>query len=601
MEIIGSDQLDNFNEIVEEVMSKNDIVDLISGYVKLQRKGSSWFGLCPFHNEKSPSFSVSRNKQMYYCFGCGAGGNVYNFLMDYEKYTFMEALQVLAERAGVELPQMEYSESSRKEAGEKELLFEINKKAATYFYYQLKGENGEAGRKYFEKRKLSPETIHKFGLGYSSMYRDDLYHYMKGEGYSDEILSKSGLFTMNERGVTDKFWNRVMFPIMNVNNKVIGFGGRVMGDGEPKYLNSPETILFDKSRNLYGLNLARTARAKNMIICEGYMDVIALHQAGFGQAVASLGTALTEGHAALLKRYTDEVLICYDSDGAGQKAALRAIPILKGVGLRTKVINMQPYKDPDEFIKNLGPEEFARRIEAAGNSFLYEISTIEAAHDMSDPESKTDFINQTARKLSEFTEELERNTYIQAVSDRYMLDYESLKRLVIKYGEQNKIINVRNEQKNEDKQARGSTTAKKEDTVKTAQGIILTWLIEDERIYPLIKKYLTPADFIDPIYHTVAEKLFEQLASGKINPAVIINVFEEEEEQRQVAALFNATLSEDLSDAEKERALNETLYQIKRNSVDYRSRNATSADELKAIVREQAELNKLRTVHISLK
>lgn len=593
--------MDNFNEIVEEVMSKNDIVDLISGYVKLQRKGSSWFGLCPFHNEKSPSFSVSRNKQMYYCFGCGVGGNVYNFVMDYEKYDFREALQFLAKRAGVELPQMEYSNERKKEAGEKEILFEINKKAATYYYYQLKGEQGETGRRYFEKRKLLPETVNKFGLGYSSMYKDDLYRYMKSEGYSDEILSKSGLFTMNERGVTDKFWNRVMFPIMNVNNKVIGFGGRVMGDGEPKYLNSPETILFDKSRNLYGLNLARTARTKNMIICEGYMDVIALHQAGFGQAVASLGTSLTEGHAALLKRYTDEVLICYDSDGAGQKAALRAIPILKGVGLRTKVINMRPYKDPDEFIKNLGAEEFAKRIESAGNSFLYEISTIEAAHDMSDPESKTDFINQTANKLSEFTEELERNTYIQAVSDKYMLDYDSLKKLVIRYGEQNKLINAKNEQKNEDKQSRNQASVKKEDALRRAQGIILTWLIEDDRIYPLIKKYLNAGDFIDPIYHTVAERLFEQLENGKINPAVIITVFEEEEEQRQVVALFNASLSEELSDAEKERALNETVYQIKRNSVDYHRRNAVTAEELKAIAGEQAELNKMRSVHISLK
>lgn len=593
--------MDNFNEIVEEVMSKNDIVDLISGYVKLSRKGSSWFGLCPFHNEKSPSFSVSRNKQMYYCFGCGAGGNVYRFLMDYEKYTFREALQELAQRAGVELPSFEYSQEQKKAADEKELLFEINKKAATYFYYQLKSENGGNGRAYFEKRKLLPQTIQNFGLGYSNMYRDDLYQYMKKEGYSDEILSKSGLFTMNEHGVTDKFWNRVMFPIMNVNNKVIGFGGRVLGEGEPKYLNSPETSLFDKSRNLYGLNLARRSREKNMIICEGYMDVIALHQAGFSQAVASLGTALTAGHAALLKRYTDEVFICYDSDGAGQKAALRAIPILKNVGLRTKIINMKPYKDPDEFIKNLGAEEFAKRMEEAGNSFLYVISAIEETHDMTDPESKTDFINKAAEKLSEFTEELERNTYIQAVSDKYMLDYESLKRLVIKYGEQNKIRNIKNEQQNEDKQARAGSSSKNEDALKTAQGIILTWLIEDKRIYPLICRYLSPADFINPVYHIVAEKLFAQLESGKINPAIIINEFEGEEEQRQVAALFNATLDEELSDAEKERALNETVYQIKRNSVDYRSRNAATADELKAIIREQAELNKLRNVHISLK
>jgi DNA primase len=593
--------LDNFNEIVEEVMSKNDIVDVISGYVQLQRKGSSYFGLCPFHNEKSPSFSVSRNKQMYYCFGCGAGGNVYTFLMEYEKYTFREALNVLAERAGVELPEMEYSAAAKKENDLKNTLLEINKKAATYYYYQLKGEGGENARRYFEKRKLLPETIQKFGLGYSSMYRDDLYRYMKKEGYSDEILAKSGLFSMNERGVTDKFWNRVMFPIMNVNNKVIGFGGRVMGEGEPKYLNSPETVLFDKSRNLYGLNLARSSRAKNLIICEGYMDVIAMHQAGFGQAVASLGTALTQGHAALLKRYADEVLICYDSDGAGQKAALRAIPILKRAGLRTKVINMKPYKDPDEFIKNLGAEEFQKRIDTAQNSFLYEIEILKASHDMQDPESKTDFINQTAQKLSQFDEELERNTYIQAVSDQYHLDYESLRRLVIRYGEQNQIKNVEKEQQDEDKKARTVSVSKKEDAVKMAQRIILTWLIEDRRVYPVIKKYISPADFIDPLYHEVAQKLFLQLEEGSVNPAAIMNTFEEEEEHRIVAALFNTSLSAELSDSEKERALNETVHQIKKNSVDYRSKNAASADELKALIREQAELNKLAGVHISLK
>lgn len=592
--------MDNFNEIVEEVMSKNDIVDVVSGYVQLQRKGSSWFGLCPFHNEKSPSFSVSRNKQMYYCFGCGAGGNVYNFLMEYEKFTFREALQSLAERAGVELPQMEYSESSRQAASEKEKLLEINKKAATYFYYQLKGDHGEKARAYFEERKLTQETINKFGLGFSSMYEDDLYRYMKKEGYSDEILSKSGLFTMNARGVTDKFWNRVMFPIMNVNNKVIGFGGRVMGKGEPKYLNSPETVLFDKSRNLYGLNLARTSRSKNLIICEGYMDVISMHQAGFSQAVASLGTALTQGHAALMKRYTDEVLICYDSDGAGQKAALRAIPILKGVGLRTKVINMRPYKDPDEFIKNLGAEEFAKRIEEAQNSFFYEIQTIEESHDMKDPESKTEFINLTARKLSEFTEDLERTTYIQAISEKYYLDYDSLRKMVIRYGEQGKFEEARKEQQSQDKESK-SGTVRKTDAIAASQGIILTWLIEDKRIYPLIRGILSPADFVDAVFHKVAKALFEQLESGNVSPATIVNLFSDEEEQRQVAALFNASLSEELSDVEKERALNETLYQIKKNSVDYRSRNATSADELKEIVREQAALNKLKSMHISLK
>ncbi len=591
--------MDNFNEIVEEVMEKNDIVDVVSGYVKLTRKGSSYFGLCPFHSEKSPSFSVSRNKQMFYCFGCGVGGNVYSFLMQYEKYTFMEALEVLADRAGVELPKMEYSNEAKMISAKKNILLEINKKAAKYYFYQLKGEHGDKAREYFEKRKLLPETIVKFGLGYSSMYKDDLYRYMKNEGYSDDILSESGLFSMSSRGVTDKFWNRVMFPIMDVGNKVIGFGGRVIGEGEPKYLNSPETILFDKSHNLYGLNLARASRKKNMIICEGYMDVIALHQAGFDQAVASLGTALTQGHASMMKRYTDEVLICYDSDGAGQKAALRAIPILKGVGLKTKVINMRPYKDPDEFIKNLGAEEFQKRIDEAKNSFLYEIETIQAAHDMSDPESKTEFINMTASKLSEFTEELERNAYIQAVSDAYYLDYDSLKRLVIRYGEKNAVLSAQEKQKEDDRKVRN--VQKKDDGAKMAQRILLTWLVEDDRIYGLIKKYITPEDFIEPVYHEVAKQLFEQLENNRVNPAIIVSTFSNEDEHREVAALFNTELSEELSDVQKEQALNEAVIKVKRNSFDYRSKNAVNVDELKALVREKTELARLQQVHISLK
>lgn len=591
--------MDNFNEIVEEVMEKNDIVDVVSGYVKLTRKGSSYFGLCPFHSEKSPSFSVSRNKQMFYCFGCGVGGNVYSFLMQYEKYTFMEALEVLADRAGVELPKIEYSNEAKMMSAKKNILLEINKKAARYYFYQLKGEHGDKAREYFEKRKLLPETIVKFGLGYSSMYKDDLYRYMKNEGYSDDILSESGLFTMSSRGVTDKFWNRVMFPIMDVGNKVIGFGGRVIGEGEPKYLNSPETILFDKSHNLYGLNLARASRKKNMIICEGYMDVIALHQAGFDQAVASLGTALTQGHASMMKRYTDEVLICYDSDGAGQKAALRAIPILKGVGLKTKVINMRPYKDPDEFIKNLGAEEFQKRIDEAKNSFLYEIETIQAAHDMNDPESKTEFINMTASKLSEFSEELERNAYIQAVSDAYYLDYDSLKRLVIRYGEKNAVLSAQEKQKEDDRKVRN--IQKKDDGAKMAQRILLTWLVEDDRIYGLIKKYITPEDFIEPVYHEVAKQLFEQLENNRVNPAMIVSTFSNEDEHREVAALFNTELSEELSDAQKEQALNEAVIKVKRNSFDYRSKNAVSVDELKALVREKTELARLQQLHISLK
>lgn len=291
-------------EVIEEVRTKNDIVDVISGYVRLQKKGSSYFGLCPFHNEKSPSFSVSREKQMYYCFGCGAGGNVFTFLMDYENFSFVEALKFLADRAGVALPEMEYSKEAKARADRKTQLLEINKLAAQYFYVQLKSEQGKTAHAYLTGRQLSEETIKAFGLGYSSKYSDDLFRYLRKRGYTEDLIRQAGLINTDEKnGVYDKFWNRVMFPIMDVNNRVIGFGGRVMGDAKPKYLNSPETEIFDKSRNLYGLNRARTSRKPYFLVCEGYMDVIALHQAGFTNAVASLGTALTTGHAALIKRY----------------------------------------------------------------------------------------------------------------------------------------------------------------------------------------------------------------------------------------------------------------------------------------------------------
>lgn len=578
------------DELIEEIRSRNEIVDVISGYVKLQKKGSSYFGLCPFHNEKSPSFSVAPNKQMYYCFGCGAGGNVITFIMEYENFTFVEAVKLLAERAGIELPEVEYSQQNKKEFDLKSRLFELNKLAATYFYHQLKSESGEKGMEYLLGRGLSEETINKFGLGYSNMYSDDLYKFMKSRGYTDDILKETGLFSY-ERGINDKFWNRVMFPIMNVNNKVIGFGGRVMGDGKPKYLNSPETKLFDKSRNLYGLNIARSSRKSNLIICEGYMDVISLHQAGFNQAVASLGTALTSGQASLMKRYTDEVLITYDSDGAGVKAALRAIPILKEAGLTTKVINMEPYKDPDEFIKELGAEAFQERIDKAMNSFMYEIKAMQKEYDLKDPESKTKFFSEIAKKIVEFSEELARNNYIEAVAAEYMISADSLKKMVSNYG--NRVGIVRESQPTR----HSSVKTEKEDGVKKAQKILLTWMIDDIALFDKVSQVIKPEDFIEPLYQQVAEKLYEQLASGNVNPASILNNYESEEAHKEVAALFNSELSEELNDAERAKALNETVIKVKKNSLDYRSKHIKDISELQEIVKEQ---KLLQQIHIEL-
>lgn len=572
--------------------SRNDIVDVIGGYVRLTKKGSTYFGLCPFHNEKTGSFSVSPNKQMYYCFGCGAGGNVFTFLMQYENFTFSEAMQTLADRVGIELPQQEMTSAQKREADKRARLLEINKEAAKYFYSLLRSPRGEKAYQYFKKRELSDETMQKFGLGYSDQYSDDLYRYLKKKGYDDEILKESGLVSIDEvRGGHDKFWNRAMFPIMDVHNRVIGFGGRVMGDGEPKYLNSPETKIFDKSRNLYGLNIARSTRKSQLLLCEGYMDVIALHQAGFDNAVASLGTALTSGHANLLKRYTKEVYLTYDSDGAGVKAALRAIPLLKEVGIITKVINMRPYKDPDEFIKALGAEEYQKRIDGAENSFLFEIRILEESYDMNDPESKTAFYNEIAKKLLTFSEELERNNYIEAVADKYQIGFENLRRLVNNLAVGGGLVRERTPLKsgiNENK--------KKEDGMKQSQKLLLTWLVNDTGLFETIKGLITADDFTEELYHRVAEELFDQYERDKsVNPARIVSMFPEEEEQKEVAALFNARIHEVETKNDMDKALKETILRIKQNSIDYRTRHAdpTDMNALMQIVEDKRALEKL--------
>ncbi len=583
-------------EVIEEVRMKNDIVDVISGYVKLQKKGSNYFGLCPFHNEKSPSFSVSPAKQMYYCFGCGAGGNVLTFIMEYENYSFSEALKVLADRSGVKLPVAEYSKEAREQEDLRSTLLEVNKLAASYFYYQLKKPQGEAGYRYLRDRQLSDETITRFGLGYSNKTSDDLYRYLKGKGYDDGLLKQSGLVTIEERGTYDKFWNRVMFPIMDVNNRVIGFGGRVMGAGEPKYLNSPETKLFDKSRNLYGLNYARLSREKYILICEGYMDVIAMHQAGFTNAVASLGTAFTTQHAQLLKRYTDKVVLTYDSDGAGVKAALRAIPILKEAGISIRVLNMQPYKDPDEFIKNLGAEEFRKRIEEARNSFLFEIDVLKKNYKMDDPEQKTEFYNQVARKLLEFPEALERENYLEAVSREYFINYEDLKRLVNRLGAS--LGPSVSAQREEEGSLKSQRKKEKEDGVKQSQRLLLTWLIENPLLFDKIEGVITPDDFIEELYHKVARMVFDGHAAGTLNPAEILNHFIDDEGQyRAVAGLFHASLKESLDNEEQKKAFSETIMKVKKNSLDNASRHAAGILELQNIIKEQAALKDL---HISL-
>ncbi len=576
-------------DFVEEVRQRNDVVDVISSYVNLKRTGSSYVGLCPFHNEKTASFSVSPGKQMYYCFGCGAGGNVFTFLMEYENLTFVEALEELAGKAGMELPRKSSSPEDRRKRDMRDMILQVNKLAANYFYAQLRSERGKIGFDYLTGRGISPKTVVKFGLGYSD---SRLYRYMKEKGYQDAVLKETGLFTFDEKkGPYDKFWNRVMFPILDRNNRVIAFGGRVMGDAKPKYLNSPETLVFDKSRNLYGLNFVHGRQAA-MIICEGYMDVIALHQAGFTNAVASLGTAFTSQHCSLLKRYTDLVYLCYDSDGAGVKAAMRAIPMMKEAGLQVKVIDLRPYKDPDEFIRGLSPEAFQERIRQAKNSFFYELDQVREEYDMDDPESKTRFMNEAAKKCLTFDNEIERNNYMEAFAREYNVRIEDFRKLAAYHSAQLAGIDY---EKRRRERGQPGVRNDREDGIARSQGIFLTWLSNDPVLFERTKDIISAEDFVDEPYRQVAGMMYEQFQNeGAVRPAVIISRFQSREEQSLVAGIFNKELQEITRDEEQKKALNEVIRSIKKYSLDYRSRRVTDLKELQELIEEKKRLQTLQ-------
>ena len=592
-------------ELIDEVRSRNDIVEVISGYIQLKKSGANYFGLCPFHGEKTPSFSVSPEKQMYHCFGCGASGNVFSFLMQYEQLSFPEAVQRLADRAGIALPKRELTGKAKEEADLRQKLFEVNKLAANYFYIQLKSPKGVQGLSYFTGRALTDATIRHFGLGYSNKTSDDLYRFLRGRGYADAVLKETGLFTYTEKGVFDKFWNRVMFPIMDANSRVIGFGGRVMGDGEPKYLNSPETRIFEKSRNLYGLNFARSSRKKYMLLCEGYMDVIAMHQAGFTNSVASLGTSLTEQHAAILRRYTDTVILTYDSDGAGVKAALRAIPMLRNVGISTKVLNMRPHKDPDEFIKAEGREAFEQRIAEARNSFLFEIDVLKRDLDMDDPEQRTRFYRETARKLLEFDEPLERESYIDAVAREFFIPKDELAALVNRMG----LSYGTGSRPSAGANARGSAgmpeqpvkmqanpRKRREDGIRQSERLLLGMLINDPTDFDKIRGIIGPADFQDPVYRKAAADVFaqhEKSPDGKVLPAQLLSRYQAEgEDAQEIAGLFSEGMAASLRESGP-KALTETVRKIRKNSLDVKLREAGDIREMQEIIRQQAELANL--------
>ena len=571
------------NDIIDEVRTQNDIVDVISGYVKIQKRGANYTGLCPFHTEKTPSFSVSPGKQIFHCFGCGAGGDVISFIMQYENYSFIESLSFLAKRVNMELPQND----DRPANDDRNTILQINKDAAKYFYTNLMSKDGEAGLRYFLNRGINSKDITHFGLGYAKKTYDDLYKYLKTKGYDDDILRKSGLIHIDEKGAGDRFWNRVMFPIIDANSRVIGFGGRVLGDGLPKYVNSPETAVFDKSRNLYGLNFAKRSKQDFFLVCEGYMDVITLHKSGFENAVASLGTALTNLHVKLISRYTKKVVLTYDSDKAGINAAKRAIPLLKEEGINVRVLNMEPYKDPDEFIKNLGNEEFQKRIDEAKNAFLWEILIYKRDYNLNEPDERTEFYKEVAKRLCEFREKLERENYIHAVSKMLMIEYKDLAAMVNSIGntlggvykEKNKSI-----QKN-----------KNEDGSIKAQGLLLTWIVEEGQLFNKIRNYINPENFTEGFYRDVAAKIFEKLEAGDTRFSNIYDDYADDiEKHKLLSKILNTTLGTNLSDDEKKKAITESILKIRQTSLDERSKNAKGVEEFQRVIEEQAYLRKLR-------
>ena len=586
-------------EQIEEVRSKSDIVQIIGRYVNLKRTGSSYVGLCPFHSEKSPSFNVSPSRQMYKCFGCGVAGNVITFIMEYENYTFPEAMEFLAEQAGVTISKSELSPEMKREKNLRTELAQINAKAASYYYAKLKSPAGKTGYEYFLSRGLSEETIRHFGLGYAGQGGSELYRYLKSQGYADQVLKETGLFKMDERGVYDKFWNRVMFPIMDINNRVIGFGGRVMGDAKPKYLNSPETKLFNKSKNLFGLNYAKLGKKKNIILCEGYMDVIAMHQAGFTNAVASLGTAFTSEQAVILRRYTDEVLLTYDSDQAGVKAALRAIPMLRDAGINARIVHMEPYKDPDEFIKGLGSEEFEKRMAEAQNAFLFEIDVLRKSYDISDPEQKTKFDHEMAAKLLVFEDKVQRDNYIETLSAKYSIKKEDLRGLVIKSA--NRIpankgnANVHSEGYNR------NIKKVKESGIEHSYKLLLSWLADEPNLFDDVSKIINKDDFEEEPYRKAAALLYEQFENGEVIPARIINHFEEADEQKAIADIFQTTFKVKMEKDDMEKALNEIVYKIKKYSIDKKLKNMTDINNLQNLMIEKNKLQNREKMHISLK
>jgi DNA primase len=588
------------DNVIDEIMSRNDIIDIIGERVSLSRKGANYMGLCPFHGEKTASFSVSPSKQIFKCFGCGKGGNVITFIRDYENMTYPEAVEYLAGRAGIELPQKAESSAEAEKHRERDALLDINREAALFYYKLLRTETGRQGLEYFRKRGLSDDVIKHYGLGYSDASGSSLYRFLKSKGYSDRMLAKSGLISIDEKnGAHDKFWNRVMYPIIDQRGKVLGFGGRVMGTGEPKYLNSPETLVFEKSRTLFGIADAKKSRKNWFLICEGYMDVIALWAAGFENAVAALGTSFTPLHARTIKNSgIDNVVLTFDSDKAGRMAALRAIPLLKAAGITCRVLDMSPYKDPDEFIKNLGREEYDKRILDAIPSFDFELLQMEAKYDLTQPAEKTKFVEELAIRLAKFDKQIELANYQEYVAKRYGLGMPALTEEIDNIGRKKKrqedAVEAAEETRAEIRRTRNTDSA-----LLKSEKLLIAWSANSREILKAVKRYLSPEDFTG-INSRIASVLFEKSGDEKISSALLLNSFDDSE-QNEVADVLNFEIVGEEDESVREKIFSDTVKKLLENGLQKREEAAKAAEDYSLYMQISREKNELKKKIITIK
>lgn len=586
------------DDIIQEVFAKNDIVDYISQYVRLQKRGRDYSGLCPFHHEKSPSFHVSQEKQLFHCFGCGASGNLVQFVMKAENLDFVEALKVLADRVGMILP--EQSDAYDKQRNEtKQRIYKMNKLAGRFFYDRLtKSTDGREGLKYFYDRGITPKTITSYGLGYAPDGYDVTINYMRTQGYTDEQIVEAGLAGESNGRIYDRFRGRVMFPIIDLRGNVIGFGGRVMGDKVDrngnkvaKYLNSAQTPVFDKGRNLFSLNFAKNTKETKMILCEGYMDVISTYQAGVQNIVATLGTALTENQARLLMRYCSEIVICYDSDEAGQKAALRAIDIINEAGGKSRVMRLKGSKDPDEFIKKNGVEAFRMAVEKALPSTEYKLSLIKGRYNLSSTEGKVKFVGDAAQALVGVQDAVEVDAYVKRVSDETEISRDAIYSELKKKAAQQKAMELnRNEMRTVAAQRdEPSAAGVGSDSAQLKAERRLLYLASRERkLWREVKEEFKPEDFSEGVNRRTAQLVYDAWENGtEPDAAVILNEFSGNDIQEASKIFYNMEIYSDNS-----ATVAELIKNIKISRIDAQILSETDARKIAELMREKSALKK---------